>query len=89
MPKPKEMEQVRCQAAIGEHQCERPAGHTGEHREGQTTWTTGSRLQVKSSFQSRLAGSVIGEVKNVRKILLAFAKESLEVRVGNHLMTFR
>jgi len=23
------MEQGRCQALIGEHQCERPAGHTG------------------------------------------------------------
>jgi hypothetical protein len=47
VPKPKEMEQGLCQAVIGEHQCERPAGHTGEHREGEITWTTDSRLKVK------------------------------------------
>ena len=47
MAKPKEMEQGRCQAVIGEHQYERPAGHTGEHREGQITWTKVSYREIK------------------------------------------
>ena len=46
-PKRKEIEQGRCQAVAGEHQCDLPAGHTGEHREGKIAWATGSRLQIK------------------------------------------
>jgi hypothetical protein len=34
----------RCQAVIGDHQCELPASHGGEHREGKLAWTTGLRL---------------------------------------------
>jgi hypothetical protein len=47
VPKPKEKEQGRCQAVIGEHQRERPAGDKGEHREGEFVWTTDSHLQLK------------------------------------------
>jgi hypothetical protein len=44
----KDIEQGRCQAVRGEHQCEHTAGHTKGHRDGEVTWQTGSRLQVKT-----------------------------------------
>jgi hypothetical protein len=38
----------RCQSILGEMQCELPAGHVGEHREGRLKWKAGDqRLQPK------------------------------------------
>ena len=54
--KRKDMEQGRCQAVVGEHQCERPAGHKGKHREGQIAWTTDARLQVKMAKAAKAGG---------------------------------
>jgi hypothetical protein len=34
----------RCQAVIGDHQCELPASHRDEHLDGKLAWTTDSRL---------------------------------------------
>ncbi len=56
-PKVKEIERGRCQAVNGEHQCERTAGHKGEHREGQLVWTRDGRLQVKMSKAAKAGES--------------------------------
>jgi formate hydrogenlyase transcriptional activator len=53
---PKDKEQGRCQAVIGEHQCERPAGHTGEHREGQNFIERSVILTQGKILRPRLQG---------------------------------
>jgi hypothetical protein len=38
----KDKEQGRCQAVMGEHQCEHPAGRAENRRDGEVTWRADS-----------------------------------------------
>jgi hypothetical protein len=51
----KDIEQGRCQAVVGEHQCEHPSGHTKEHRDREITWMTDSHLRFKTMKSAKVA----------------------------------
>jgi hypothetical protein len=50
----------QCTAYFEGHRCERPAGHNGEHRDSDVTWTHAGAERVRKEKQNKQAAKAAG-----------------------------